>query len=309
MDVSAGRRRRLVQALARAPRAGSGRTVAADLRRENAGRRERVDVRVRTRRRAMMRSSRVRSPRRIRLPAPSARPSCATSVSREPESGKPRAQLEIPLEPVAGRSGGPPATRPRRGAPRGDEQGRRESGRRIAWQPSSKHMSITVRGHTIRAIGGDRCASTTSGSSATASTRRWCTADGGGGLVLPAALRLGAGLRLAARRGARAASSSSARPRAPPASSATSPTPTCWRRVSTTPAGAFRVLDFAPRFEQHERILPADPALPHRRTARRARRAIRVLCDPRLGWRRRRPRVCWARNHIAYEGYDAPSSA
>ena len=76
---------------------------------------------------------------------------------------------------------------------------------------------------------------------------------------------------------------------APAARSATCPTPTCSRRASRPPTASFRVLDFAPRFVQHGRSFRPDEARAHRRAARRARRALRVPCDPLLGWSRAQP--------------------
>ena len=123
-------------------------------------------------------------------------------------------------------------------------------------------------------------------------------------LVLPAALRLGAGVRDAARRGRRLV-------RGVPAGrtgrrrSATSPTPTCSRRASRTADGSFRVIDFAPRFAQHERFFR--PTQLHRivepldGTPR-----VCVRCDPRLGWSKARPAEVQGRTTSGTTGIAAP---
>lgn len=69
--------------------------------------------------------------------------------------------------------------------------------------------------------------------------------------------------------------------------------------------GRFRVLDFFPRFQQHERmfrptqlvrIVEPLQGTPH----------IRVSCDPRLGWSRQMPERLQGSNHVRYEGYASP---
>jgi len=68
--------------------------------------------------------------------------------------------------------------------------------------------------------------------------------------------------------------------------------------------GSFRILDFAPRFIQHERTFR--PTLlvrivePLAGTPR-----IRVSCDPVLGWARIRPERETGSHHVAFKGYDA----
>ncbi|MBL0218792.1 MAG: glycoside hydrolase family 15 protein [Myxococcales bacterium] len=70
------------------------------------------------------------------------------------------------------------------------------------------------------------------------------------------------------------------------------------------PDGAFRILDFAPRFIQHERSFRPTMLIrivePLSGTPR-----IRVSCDPILGWSRTRPDREIGSHHIAYKGYDA----
>jgi GH15 family glucan-1,4-alpha-glucosidase len=68
--------------------------------------------------------------------------------------------------------------------------------------------------------------------------------------------------------------------------------------------GSFRILDFAPRFIQHERTFRPTMLIrivePLSGTPR-----IRVSCDPILGWSRTRPDREIGSHHIAYKGYDA----
>jgi len=69
-----------------------------------------------------------------------------------------------------------------------------------------------------------------------------------------------------------------------------------------TKDGAFRILDFAPRFIQWERSFRPTKLVrivePIAGTPR-----IRVLCDPVLGWSRARPRPELGSHHVAYHGY------
>lgn len=71
-----------------------------------------------------------------------------------------------------------------------------------------------------------------------------------------------------------------------------------------TDDGAFRVLDFAPRFTQYERSFRPTKLLrivePLSGTPR-----IRVLCDPILGWGRGRPRREYGSHHLSFQGYEA----
>jgi len=68
--------------------------------------------------------------------------------------------------------------------------------------------------------------------------------------------------------------------------------------------GAFRVLDFAPRFIQYERSFRPTKIVrivePLSGTPR-----IRVRCDPILGWSRQRPRPEVGSHHISFHGYGA----
>lgn len=73
----------------------------------------------------------------------------------------------------------------------------------------------------------------------------------------------------------------------------------------TTPHGAFRVTDFAPRFSQYERsfrptqlcrILEPLSGTP----------LVSVACEPRLGWSKTAPHSLHGSNHIQYEGFGGP---
>jgi len=70
-----------------------------------------------------------------------------------------------------------------------------------------------------------------------------------------------------------------------------------------TESGAFRVLDFAPRFVQYERTFRPTKLIrivePLSGTPR-----IRVLCDPILGWSRVRPHRELGSHHVTFHGYD-----
>lgn len=72
-----------------------------------------------------------------------------------------------------------------------------------------------------------------------------------------------------------------------------------------TAEGAFRVIDFAPRFSQYDRYFRPTQLLrvvePIAGTPR-----IRVACDPRLGWSRAVPGTLQGSNHVRYEGFASP---
>lgn len=71
-----------------------------------------------------------------------------------------------------------------------------------------------------------------------------------------------------------------------------------------TPDGSFRILDFAPRFVQHDRSFRPTKLIrivePLSGTPR-----IRVNCDPILGWGKERPRREYGSHHVSYHGYAA----
>lgn len=66
--------------------------------------------------------------------------------------------------------------------------------------------------------------------------------------------------------------------------------------------GAFRVLDLAPRFEQHDRMFRPTQLFRLIEPLEGAPR-VRVLCEPRLGWSKARPQTQQGSNHIEFEGF------
>src|SRR6185436_1939352 len=71
------------------------------------------------------------------------------------------------------------------------------------------------------------------------------------------------------------------------------------------PEGSFRVIDFAPRFLQHDRSFRPTMLL---RIIERLTGSPRVIvrCDPILGWSRRVPERLEGSNHVRFEGFDRP---
>jgi GH15 family glucan-1,4-alpha-glucosidase len=71
-----------------------------------------------------------------------------------------------------------------------------------------------------------------------------------------------------------------------------------------TSDGVFRVVDFAPRFEQHGRFFRPTQLYrivePVEGTPR-----ICVRCDPRLGWSKAAPAAVQGSNHVQYDGYSS----
>ena len=69
-----------------------------------------------------------------------------------------------------------------------------------------------------------------------------------------------------------------------------------------TKAGSFRIVDFAPRFVQFDRIFRPTQLVrivePLEGTPR-----IRVSCEPRLGWSKAVPDRVFGSNHVRYEGF------
>jgi GH15 family glucan-1,4-alpha-glucosidase len=68
------------------------------------------------------------------------------------------------------------------------------------------------------------------------------------------------------------------------------------------PDGSFRVIDFAPRFIQYDRVYRPtslvriiEPLSGHPR--------VRVACAPRLGWSKLRPQMVQGSHHLSYLGY------
>jgi len=69
------------------------------------------------------------------------------------------------------------------------------------------------------------------------------------------------------------------------------------------PEGAFRVLDFAPRFLQHSRTFRPTLLLRILEPIEGSPRVV-VRCDPVLGWSRRTPERMEGSNHVRFGGYD-----
>src|SRR5205085_8196601 len=71
-----------------------------------------------------------------------------------------------------------------------------------------------------------------------------------------------------------------------------------------TPDGRFRVIDFAPRFLQHDRGFRPTQLVriiePIEGTPR-----VEVLCQPKLGWSKGTPNPVAGSNHVRYEGFGA----
>ncbi len=70
------------------------------------------------------------------------------------------------------------------------------------------------------------------------------------------------------------------------------------------PQGAFRVIDFAPRFEQHQRAFHPTQLFRIIEPIRGAPR-VQVECEPVLGWSGRRAERVSGSNHVRFEGYAA----
>ncbi|MFO0631909.1 MAG: glycoside hydrolase family 15 protein [Nannocystaceae bacterium] len=69
--------------------------------------------------------------------------------------------------------------------------------------------------------------------------------------------------------------------------------------------GSFRILDFAPRFVEHARPFRPTQLMRIVEPLSGAPR-IRVRCDPRLGWSRRRPLTMRGSNHLSFAGFANP---
>jgi GH15 family glucan-1,4-alpha-glucosidase len=66
--------------------------------------------------------------------------------------------------------------------------------------------------------------------------------------------------------------------------------------------GAFRVLDFAPRFILYDRVFRPTQLLRIVEPVEGAPR-IRVRCEPRLGWSKARPTTHQGSNHVTFDGF------
>ena len=73
----------------------------------------------------------------------------------------------------------------------------------------------------------------------------------------------------------------------------------------TTQEGTFRVLDFAPRFEQFNRIYRPTMLVRIIEPLSGAPQ-VSVSCEPVLGWSKARPMAITGSNHVQYEGFKAP---
>jgi GH15 family glucan-1,4-alpha-glucosidase len=69
--------------------------------------------------------------------------------------------------------------------------------------------------------------------------------------------------------------------------------------------GAFRVLDFAPRFYMHDRVFRPTMLLRIIEPVEGSPRVV-VRCNPVLGWTRRAPERLEGSNHVRFEGYARP---
>jgi GH15 family glucan-1,4-alpha-glucosidase len=69
-----------------------------------------------------------------------------------------------------------------------------------------------------------------------------------------------------------------------------------------TPSGSFRILDFAPRFVQHDRTFR--PTHLHRVVEPlEGTPRICIVCDPLLGWSKGKPNRVFGSHHVSYEGF------
>jgi GH15 family glucan-1,4-alpha-glucosidase len=74
--------------------------------------------------------------------------------------------------------------------------------------------------------------------------------------------------------------------------------------VFDAPGGRFRVLDFAPRFEQHFRMFRPTQIVRIIEPLEGSPR-ITVRCDPVLGWSKTTPRPVHGSHHVSYESFDS----
>ena len=73
----------------------------------------------------------------------------------------------------------------------------------------------------------------------------------------------------------------------------------------SSPEGSFRVLDFAPRFLEHERFFRPTQLIRILEPVAEAPR-VRVLCEPRCGWSKRLPERTNGTDQVRFEGFAAP---
>ncbi len=74
--------------------------------------------------------------------------------------------------------------------------------------------------------------------------------------------------------------------------------------VFDAPGGQFRIIDLAPRFSQHDRMF-RPPQLVRIIEPLQGTPAIRVRCEPRLGWSKISPSVRQGSNYLEFEGFTA----
>jgi len=72
-----------------------------------------------------------------------------------------------------------------------------------------------------------------------------------------------------------------------------------------TATGSFRVIDFAPRFLQYERAFRPTQMVRIVEPLEGSPR-IAVVCEPKLGWSKRKPEVVAGSHHVRYEGFASP---
>ncbi len=77
------------------------------------------------------------------------------------------------------------------------------------------------------------------------------------------------------------------------------------KTIFDTPTGKFQVVDFAPRFEQSNRMFRPTQIFRIVEPLEGSPR-IRVQCDPRLGWSKALPVHLNGSNHIRFEGFASP---
>ena len=71
-----------------------------------------------------------------------------------------------------------------------------------------------------------------------------------------------------------------------------------------TPDGSFRVLDFAPRFRNYDRMFRPTQLMRIIEPISGSPRVV-IHCDPRLGWSNDKPTPVQGSNHIRYEGFES----
>src|SRR6187402_1525185 len=72
--------------------------------------------------------------------------------------------------------------------------------------------------------------------------------------------------------------------------------------IFDAPGGRFRVVDFAPRFERHDRTFRPTQIFRIVEPIEGSPRVV-VRCAPVLGWSKNRPVATPGSNHIRYEGF------